>query len=286
MIVESLWKNVKHRDLKDFNRPRLDLVTHVVLTSVLPRVKQTLDTVLGVRQIGRPTALAGWQEDFKKDWLEFSQCDELRLIKKELKWRRKPKNTKVCQERLAEIAEEETRPHGNLEFFLKLRCQYYPPYYNIEGIHDVAPDADKNTGLSCDVQILGHIPLAIDDEDPTSLPQVDEEDPTSLPQIDGEIDPEELEQPQDEDPCEDSEEEDGVERCFLSQARRQNIWTCIKHMMEVAESPAGYHPKLGKRLEKVLTGIEEFGGSIRRDKNARVAKRTWQDSDGIMLFVD
>ncbi|KAG6907426.1 hypothetical protein DXG01_008891 [Tephrocybe rancida] len=48
MIVKSLWKNVKHCDLKDFNCPQLDLVTHIVLTSVLPRVKLTLATVCGL----------------------------------------------------------------------------------------------------------------------------------------------------------------------------------------------------------------------------------------------
>ncbi|KAG6912376.1 hypothetical protein DXG01_015053, partial [Tephrocybe rancida] len=112
MIVESLWKNVKHRDLKDFNRPRLDLVTHIVLTSVLPRVKLTLATVCGLRRVGRAVALAGWQEDMKKDWIDLSRCDEHRLIEKELHWLKAPKNTKGRTERLAEIAEEGTRPRG------------------------------------------------------------------------------------------------------------------------------------------------------------------------------
>jgi hypothetical protein len=36
MIVESLWKHIKHRDLAHFNRPQLDLITHVVIENVLP----------------------------------------------------------------------------------------------------------------------------------------------------------------------------------------------------------------------------------------------------------
>ncbi|KAG6904192.1 hypothetical protein DXG01_011819, partial [Tephrocybe rancida] len=112
MIVESLWKNVKHRDLKDFNRPRLDLVTYIVLTSVLSRVKLTLASVLALRRSGRAVALAGWQEDLKKDWLDFSRTDEHRMTEKELHYLKAPKNTKGRSERLAQIAEEETRPRG------------------------------------------------------------------------------------------------------------------------------------------------------------------------------
>jgi hypothetical protein len=42
MVVESLWKHIKHRDLAEFNRPRLDLVTHLVIENVLPRALRTL----------------------------------------------------------------------------------------------------------------------------------------------------------------------------------------------------------------------------------------------------
>ena len=46
MVVESLWHNLKHRDLYEFNRPQLDLVTHIIITDVLPRIRKTLDYVL------------------------------------------------------------------------------------------------------------------------------------------------------------------------------------------------------------------------------------------------
>lgn len=112
MIVESLWKNIKHKDLKDFNRPRLDLVTHIVLTSVLPRVRDKLDYIRGLRRIGRAKALAGWQTDFRQDWLDMGHSDEHRLVEKELRWLKAPAQTKGRSERLAEIAEEQQRPRG------------------------------------------------------------------------------------------------------------------------------------------------------------------------------
>lgn len=112
MIVESLWKHIKHKDLKDYNRPRLDLVTHIVLTTVLPRVRDKLDYVRGLRRIGRAKALAGWQTDFRQDWIDMSRTDEHRLVEKELRWLKAPAKTKGRSERLAEIAEEEHRPRG------------------------------------------------------------------------------------------------------------------------------------------------------------------------------
>ena len=112
MIVESLWRNLKHRDLQEFNRPRLDLVTHIIISDVLPRVRMTLDYIQNLRRIGRPKALAGWQTDFRADWVDMSHSDEYRLVEKELKWLKAPKKTKGRNERLAEIAEEESRPRG------------------------------------------------------------------------------------------------------------------------------------------------------------------------------
>ena len=112
MVVESLWKHVKRRDLAQFNRPRLDLVTHIVITNVLPRVNRTLAYIRGIRRVGRAKALASWQVDFKADWLDMSCTDEHRLVMKELKLWKTPANTKGRAERLAEIAEEEQRQSG------------------------------------------------------------------------------------------------------------------------------------------------------------------------------
>lgn len=112
MIVESLWKHIKHRDLKDFNHPRLDLVTHIVIKTVLPRVVKRLDYVRGLQRIGRAKVLAGWQTDFCADWLDMGRSDEHRLVEKELQLLKSSAKAKGRSERLAEIAEEEIQPCG------------------------------------------------------------------------------------------------------------------------------------------------------------------------------
>ncbi|KAJ7160656.1 hypothetical protein C8R43DRAFT_881402, partial [Mycena crocata] len=75
MVVESMWKHIKHRDLAQFNWPRLDLVTHLVLTGLLPRAKRTLEYIRGVQCVGRPKALGGWQIDAKAEWVDKSRSD-------------------------------------------------------------------------------------------------------------------------------------------------------------------------------------------------------------------
>jgi hypothetical protein len=52
MVVENLWKHLKHRELAYYNRPRLDLVTHIVIGTLLPRIKQTLADILDQRRSG------------------------------------------------------------------------------------------------------------------------------------------------------------------------------------------------------------------------------------------
>jgi len=112
MVVENLWKHLKRRDLAQFNRPRLDLVTHLVISSVLPRVQLTIDAVLERRRIGRAKALAPWQTEFKRQWVDMSKSDEERLVQKELAVRKGHLKGKARAERLAQIEEEETRDPG------------------------------------------------------------------------------------------------------------------------------------------------------------------------------
>ncbi|KAJ7230419.1 hypothetical protein GGX14DRAFT_553899 [Mycena pura] len=128
MIVESLWKHVKHRDLAQFNRPRLDLVVNVVFKSLLPRVKRTLEYVRGVRRIGRPQALAGWQTDTKAEWVDKSRSDEHRRVAKELKLLKSAPNTKGRAERLQQLAEEEDREPGTYTMDIEnwvCPCKYF-----------------------------------------------------------------------------------------------------------------------------------------------------------------
>ncbi|KAJ7852598.1 hypothetical protein B0H13DRAFT_2359391 [Mycena leptocephala] len=158
-----------HRDLAEFNRPRLDLVVSIVFKSLLPRVKRTLEYVRGLRRIGRPQALAGWQS---------------------------APNTKGRAERLAQLAEEESRESGtyatdiktwvcpcphffksrflmckhlireankllnnrpltDLRFFLDLRRNHFPPYYSIPGIHTEAESTSGEEFEPKEVLVLG-----------------------------------------------------------------------------------------------------------------------------------
>ncbi|KAF8197642.1 hypothetical protein K438DRAFT_1967191 [Mycena galopus ATCC 62051] len=113
MIVESLWRNIKHRDLAEFNRPRLDLVTHIVVTNVLPRVKRRLEYIRGERRMGRGGEVAGWQKDFRSAWKDYSCTDEHRLVAKELTMLKTSKSTKHRAERLEQIAAEGDREPGS-----------------------------------------------------------------------------------------------------------------------------------------------------------------------------
>ena len=63
--------------------------------------------MLELQQIGRPKALASWQEDIRADWVDMSHCNEHRLVEKQLEWLKKPKKTKGRAEQLAQLDEEE-----------------------------------------------------------------------------------------------------------------------------------------------------------------------------------
>ncbi|KAJ7247186.1 hypothetical protein B0H12DRAFT_986192, partial [Mycena haematopus] len=129
MIVESMWKHIKRRDLAQFNRPRLDLVTYLIIIGLLPRVMQRLTYVLGLRRVGRPQALAGWQVDFKVAWLDMGRKDEHRLVEKQLKWLKTDRNTKGREEHLRLLEEEETREAGTYLTDLEnwtCSCPSYP----------------------------------------------------------------------------------------------------------------------------------------------------------------
>lgn len=58
MIVENLWKHLKRRDLSQFSRSRLDLITHLATSNLLPRAQQMIVLVAGKLRNGRAKALA------------------------------------------------------------------------------------------------------------------------------------------------------------------------------------------------------------------------------------
>jgi hypothetical protein len=112
MICESTWRIIKHQDLGLFNRLRLDLVTHIIITHVLPQSSYNLATILGQWRQGRGLTLAEWQKDFCSAWKDMSRPDEIRSIAKELEWMYKPTKMKGRAERLAEIRADADQPAG------------------------------------------------------------------------------------------------------------------------------------------------------------------------------
>ncbi|KAF9023082.1 hypothetical protein BDZ89DRAFT_898233, partial [Hymenopellis radicata] len=113
MIVESLWRQIKRRDLPQFNRPRLDLVTHVMLKFLLPRINRKVAYLQDHRRLGRPKALAPWQSSFAQDWRSMSKPDELRSMEQELACLKDTSRKGPARaERLADIEAERDRPRG------------------------------------------------------------------------------------------------------------------------------------------------------------------------------
>jgi hypothetical protein len=110
MIVESFWKSFKHGTLSRFSNPRVDLVTHLILTHVIGRIHFKLGYLLGDLRQGRPKPLAPWQKSLKQQWEDLSCSDEHRRAKKELSLlRSKPSSAsgkKLRTQRLDWIREE------------------------------------------------------------------------------------------------------------------------------------------------------------------------------------
>ncbi|KAJ7466399.1 hypothetical protein FB451DRAFT_1561138 [Mycena latifolia] len=171
-----------------------NLVTYLVIIGLLPRVMQNLGYVLGLRRVGRPQALAGWQIDFKATWVDMSCTDEHRLTEKHLKWLRTARNAKGREEHLQFLEEEarrpgvyvtdvdnwtcsckvypknrflickhlvrkanktlESRPLTDLRFFLDMRRNHYPPYYSIPGVNKADSD-DEEEPVETTVLVLG-----------------------------------------------------------------------------------------------------------------------------------
>jgi len=113
MVSEAQWKVIKHNDLGMFNRPRLDLVVHMLIMRLLPRVRVTLATILGDRCTGRAALPTDWQNEFRAQWIDMSKPDELRNIQKQLAVLRTAKKSKRCAEKLTELEADAERPSGS-----------------------------------------------------------------------------------------------------------------------------------------------------------------------------
>ncbi|KAF9515816.1 hypothetical protein BS47DRAFT_1293351 [Hydnum rufescens UP504] len=113
MVVEGFWNHLKHTTLTSFNRPRIDLIVHLILTQVIPTVNLKLSYHMDRRRLGHPKSLAPWQYDFKKLWADYSKPDDVRRTAKEKIIISNTRKTKAWrQERLDWLQEEEEREAG------------------------------------------------------------------------------------------------------------------------------------------------------------------------------
>ena len=71
MLMESHWKVVKRDYLPKFFRPRLDLVTYVIISRLIPHHQQQFSKYERKREI------VSWRKEFKSEWNA--------LLKKEVK---------------------------------------------------------------------------------------------------------------------------------------------------------------------------------------------------------
>lgn len=69
MIVESHWRVVKHDYLHRLNRPRVDLVTLVLSSRMIPRALKTMHAIL---EKNTRKATSSWRKPFKQKWKKFA----------------------------------------------------------------------------------------------------------------------------------------------------------------------------------------------------------------------
>ena len=67
MLMESHWKVVKRDYLPKFFRPRLDLVTYIIISRLIPHHQQQFNKYQQGREI------VSWRKEFKKEWISLSK---------------------------------------------------------------------------------------------------------------------------------------------------------------------------------------------------------------------
>jgi hypothetical protein len=67
MLVESHWKVIKRNYLPRFFRPRLDLVTYIIITRLLPHSEMMYDKYKKGRE------KVSWRKEFKKHWKDLAK---------------------------------------------------------------------------------------------------------------------------------------------------------------------------------------------------------------------
>lgn len=72
MIIESHWRRIKHDYLHRFNRPRIDLVTWVLVSRVVPSATHRMKAIMNK---DHRNATAAWRKPFKQEWKRLQSCE-------------------------------------------------------------------------------------------------------------------------------------------------------------------------------------------------------------------
>jgi hypothetical protein len=70
MAVENFWKLLKHDELHNLLRPRVDRLVWIIITKVYPKYMQRADALDDNYRIGRSKALTTYQKYIKREWLK------------------------------------------------------------------------------------------------------------------------------------------------------------------------------------------------------------------------
>ena len=69
MVVEAMWRNIKHLVLRMYNHPRVDFALYSLVTQALPPYRHKLLRVTDDPREGRAPSLNGEQDSIKREWL-------------------------------------------------------------------------------------------------------------------------------------------------------------------------------------------------------------------------
>ncbi|KIY68663.1 hypothetical protein CYLTODRAFT_252877 [Cylindrobasidium torrendii FP15055 ss-10] len=307
MMVESLWRQLKRRDLPQFNRPRLDLLTHVVLVNLLPRVRLKTQYVLGLRRDGRPCPLAKWQEALKRDWEDMSKPDALRSMSKELACLKDGRlKAQGKAEILADIAAERERPRGQYHTSMEEMTCSCPAYlisrwllckHLIRMVNEKLGNAPLNNLPFFRNLRRNHFPPYYSIQGIHKTPAANTQ--SSKAGSAGFVARKRMvvvEEDDDEDPsesrpvyegsspfCSDDEADD---RVFFSSEELAKSREAFNDIMDVAQRQNGVHGKLARIMKRTLADVDKLGGDLGRDKRRRTGARTWKDSNANTLYND
>ena len=68
MTVENFWRQLKHEFLHHYLRPRLDLLTWILINNVTPAYVARSAVMQDTHRLGRPNKLTTFQQTFKMAW--------------------------------------------------------------------------------------------------------------------------------------------------------------------------------------------------------------------------